>query len=46
MIFREISGYAACETLRRADRRGKRSVDVAFLAMVWGAVLSFLGVRR
>jgi hypothetical protein len=43
---RVISGYEAMETLRRADRRGKRSVDVAFLVMVWGAIMSFLGVRR
>lgn len=42
---RVISGYEALETLRRAEQRGPRTTASTLAAMLWHAMLSFLGVR-
>ena len=46
MMYRELSGYECLETLRRAGHRGTRSKQHQLWTMLWGNILSFLGVRR
>ena len=46
MIYLEISGYQAMETLRRAEQRGPRSTARTLASMLWNTILNFLGVRR